>query len=72
MNKDDPSAQSDREEDESDHTQIEIANSVRKWGRATCYLGLALQDKRSSVCHGPNGSYPVVPEKSRFWKLRQK
>ena len=42
MNKDDPRAQSDREEDDSDHTQIEIAKSMRKWGRATCYLGLAL------------------------------
>ena len=41
-NEDNPSVQLAREEEESDETQVEIAKSVRKWGRATCYLGLAL------------------------------
>jgi hypothetical protein len=42
VSKDHLSAQTEAEDDGSAETQAEIARSVRKWGRATSYLGLAL------------------------------
>jgi len=41
--------QSEMEKDEDDATQFEIARSVKKWGRAACFLGLALVVSVGSV-----------------------
>ncbi len=38
-----------RPKNEPDQTQMEVVGSVRKWGRAACYLGLALVVSVASV-----------------------
>jgi hypothetical protein len=48
---------------ESDKTQAEIQKSVKKWGKATCFLGLAL-----AICVGCWSFFFPSRALYRFWE----